>query len=167
IEDKEKSRVQIYTGNGKGKSTAAFGLAMRTAGYGGKVFVIQFQKAWQCGEHESAKKLGITVIQCSEGRCGTPCAAPCPLFVKAVSILNDCDADLLVLDEVMAGMAHGCISIDEVHLLLDARNDKTELVMTGRDAPEELRARADLVTEMKKVKHYYDDGLLARRGIEY
>lgn len=163
----EKAKVQIYTGDGKGKSTAAFGLAMRAAGYGGRVIIIQFQKAWHCGEHTSAKKLGVEIIQCSEGRGSSPCASPCPLLVTALNTLKDNSTDVLVLDEIMAAMRQGCLSLQEILSLLEIRSEKTEIVMTGRNVPKELTDRADLVTEMKKVKHYYDKGLLARRGIEY
>ncbi len=162
-----EGKVQIYTGCGKGKSTAAFGLAMRAAGCDCQVIIIQFQKAWHCGEHESAKKLGIKIIQCSEGRCCSPCTSPCPLFAEALDILKDSCVDVLILDEVMTAMRQGCLSLKEVLLLLELRPEKMELVMTGRGAPKELTERADLVTEMKKIKHYYDEGLPARRGIEY
>lgn len=163
----EKGKLQIYTGDGKGKSTAAFGLAMRAAGWGGRVVIIQFQKACCCGEHESAQKLGIEIIRCSEGRGSSSCASPCPLFCAAFEILNEGRADILILDEVMAAIRHNCISLREVLTLTEIRTENTELVMTGRNAPEELTERADLVTEMKKTKHYYDQGLPARQGIEY
>ena len=82
-------------------------------------------------------------------------------------MLRDGGADLLILDEIMAAMRYGCITLQESLSLLDTRSEKTELVLTGRGAPAALIERADLVTEMKKIKHYYDAGLLARRGIEY
>ena len=163
----EQGKVQIYTGCGKGKSTAAFGLAMRAAGCGGRVFIIQFQKAQRCGEHESAEKLGINLAQCPQGRGSGPCTSPCPLLTAARDILKEGGADLLILDEIMAAMRHGCLSLAEALSLIETRPAKTELVMTGRGAPQELVERADLVTEMKKIKHYYDDGLPARRGIEF
>lgn len=163
----EKAKVQIYTGDGKGKSTAAFGLAMRSAGYGNKVIIIQFQKGWHCGEHESAKKLGIKIMLCSEGRRSSPCESPCRLITAAFDILKEGNADVLVLDEVMSAIRQGCISLQEVLSLLEMRPEKTEIVLTGRNAPKELTEKADLITEMKKLKHYYDEGTLARRGIEY
>ena len=167
FDGEERGKVQIYTGCGKGKSTAAFGLAMRAAGCGGRVFIIQFQTGLRCGEHESAEKLGIGLAQCPKGRGSGPCASPCPLLAAARGILERGDADLLILDEIMAAMRYGCVAREEALSLLDARGEKTELVLTGRGAPAELIERADLVTEMKKIKHYYDDGLPARRGIEY
>ncbi len=166
-DNEEKAKIQIYTGNGKGKSTAAFGLAMRSAGYGGKAVIIQFQKGWHCGEHESAKKLGIKILRCSEGRGSSRCTSPCLLMAEAFDILKDGTVDLLVLDEVMAAMRQGCVSLQEVLSLLEMRPLHTEIVLTGRNAPKELTEKADLVTEMKKIKHYYDEGILARRGIEY
>ena len=87
----EQGKVQIYTGCGKGKSTAAFGLAMRAAGCGGRVFIIQFQKAQRCGEHESAEKLGIRLAQCPQGRGSGPCASPCPLLTAARDIRRPTD----------------------------------------------------------------------------
>ncbi|MBR4400739.1 MAG: cob(I)yrinic acid a,c-diamide adenosyltransferase [Synergistes sp.] len=165
--DTEKGMVHIYTGCGKGKSTAAFGLAMRCAGNGGRVFVIQFRKARPCGEHKSAAKLGIEVIRCEAGRGSAPCAHPCPLLSAVTGVFEKNDPDLVILDEVMAALKHGCVDISEVRELLAARPEETELVMTGRDAPDELIGRADLVTEMKKIKHYYDKGRAAKQGIEF
>lgn len=165
--DAERGMVHIYTGCGKGKSTAAFGLAMRCAGNGGRVFVIQFQKSRPCGELESAAKLGIEVTRCASGRGSGPCASSCPLLSAAYDIFKNKDADLVILDEVMAALKHGCVSVSEIIALLSARPFGTELVMTGRNAPEELIGRADLVTEMKKIKHYYDKGRAAKRGIEF
>lgn len=161
-----EGKVQIYTGCGKGKSTAAFGLAMRMSGCGGRVLIIQFQKARRCGEHASAEKLGISIAQCPMGRGSGPCASPCPLLGKAKEILAS-GVDLLILDEIMAAMRHGCLSLEDAISLMDARPAGTELVMTGRYAPKELIDRADLVTEMTKVKHYFDAGVPARRGIEF
>ncbi|KEJ91186.1 cob(I)yrinic acid a,c-diamide adenosyltransferase [Synergistes jonesii] len=165
--DGEEGRVQIYTGCGKGKSTAAFGLAMRCAGNGGRVFVIQFQKARECGEHRSAEKLGVSVTRCAGGRGSSPCARRCPLLSAAFDIFERQSADLLILDEIMAAIRHGCVSLSDALALLSARPRGAELVMTGRGAPEALIERADLVTEMKKIKHYYDEGIPARRGVEF
>lgn len=165
--ESERGMVHIYTGCGKGKSTAAFGLAMRCAGNGGRVFVVQFQKSRPCGELESAAKLGVEVTRCTSGRGSGRCASSCPLLSAAYDIFRNKDADLVILDEVMAALKHGCVGLSEITELLLARPYGTELVMTGRDAPEELVERADLVTEMKKIKHYYDKGRAAKRGIEF
>ena len=163
----EQPSVQIYTGEGKGKSTAAFGLAMRAAGNGFRVLVIQFQKARECGERIGAEKLGIELMHCPHGRGHGACAVPCPLLAAAGKALEIGETDLLILDEIMAAIKHGCVGTAEAALLIDTYRGKAEIVMTGRNAPEELTSRADLVTEMKKIKHYYDAGLPARRGIEF
>ena len=142
-----RGEVQIYTGDGKGKSTAAFGLCLRALGHGHRV--------------------RVKVSQCPMGRKSGPCARPCPLFVEAEKILEENAADLLVLDELMAAIRHGCVTLDEALSLLDKRPENTEIVMTGRRAPRELAERAALVTSMEKVKHFFDAGVPAREGIEY
>ena len=162
-----KGEVQIYTGDGKGKSTAAFGLCLRALGHGHRVRVVQFLKAERCGEHVMAEKIGLEVSQCPMGRKSGPCARPCPLFIEAQKILEENAADLLVLDELMAAIRHGCVTLDEALSLLDKRPENTEIVMTGRRAPRELAERAALVTSMEKVKHFFDAGVPAREGIEY
>jgi len=162
----ENGRIQIYTGNGKGKTTAALGLCFRALGHSLSVSVLQFRKNKSCGEHAEAVKVGLTIIQCPSGRMGEICAGPCPLIIEARRLLT-AGSDLLVLDEIMAAIVHGCVSVDEVLMLLDEAPDSTEIVLTGRDAPRELIERADLVTNMKSVKHYFSQGLLAREGIEY
>lgn len=162
-----KGEVQIYTGDGKGKSTAAFGLCLRALGHGHRVRVVQFLKAERCGEHVMAEKIGLKVSQCPMGRKSGPCARPCPLFIEAQKILEENTADLLVLDELMAAIRHGCVTLDETLSLLDKRPENTEIVMTGRRAPRELAERATLVTSMEKVKHFFDAGVPAREGIEY
>ena len=159
-------RVQIYTGEGKGKTTAAFGLAMRAVGCGLSVVIIQFQKARRCGEHVSAEKLGIYLSHCPRGRGFHSCERPCPLLAEARAAFAE-GADVVVLDEIMAAMRNGCVELEEALSLIDGRPAETELVMTGRGVPDELTARADLITEMKKIRHYYDAGLSAREGIEY
>ena len=165
--EERSGRLQLYTGCGKGKSTAAFGLAMRASGCGDRVVIIQFRKAQRCGEHVSAEKLGIEIIQCPAGRTGEKCAESCPLLAAANRLLKDGAADLLILDELMAAIKHGCVSEKEARETAALRHGGTELVLTGRNAPDSLIEQADLVTEMKKIKHYYDTGLPARRGIEY
>jgi len=162
----ENVRIQIYTGNGKGKTTAALGLCFRALGHALTVRVLQFRKSRECGEHLEAAKVGLQIRRCPSGRSGAVCASPCPLLTEARQLLAAAP-DLLVLDEIMAAIAHGCVSVDEVLALLDSSAGATEMVLTGRDAPRALVERADLVTEMKLVKHYYSQGLTAREGIEY
>lgn len=162
-----RGEVQIYTGDGKGKTTAAFGLCLRAMGSGHRARVVQFLKAERCGEHAMAEKIGLPVTQCPMGRRSGPCAHPCPLFKEAEKILKENAADLLVLDEIMAAIRRGCVSLDEALSLLDIRPENIEIVMTGRRAPRELVERAGLVTSMEKVKHFFDAGVPAREGIEY
>lgn len=162
-----RGEVQIYTGDGKGKTTAAFGLCLRALGHGHKARVIQFLKAERCGEHVMAEKIGLPVTQCPMGRKSGPCSKPCPLLKEAERVLSEDAPDLLVLDEIMAALRHKCVSTDEVLSLLDERQENTEIVMTGRRAPRELVERAGLVTSMEKVKHFFDAGVPAREGIEY
>ena len=162
-----EGKVQIYTGNGKGKTTAAFGLAFRALGYGHRVIIIQFQKGQTCGEHIHAAKIRLPICQCLQGRGSEPCAATCPLFTEAAKILKENTADVLILDEIMAAIHHGCLSVTQVLELLSARPRSCEIVMTGRNAPQELIDAADLVTSMEPVKHYFKSGVPAREGIEF
>jgi cob(I)alamin adenosyltransferase len=162
----ENGRIQIYTGNGKGKTTAALGLCFRALGSSLTVRVLQFRKNKKCGEHAEAERVGLQIMLCPGGRTGGICDNPCPLLAEARRLLAD-NTDLLVLDEIMAAIACGCVSVDEVLALLDGAAGAAEIVMTGRDAPGELIERADLVTNMKSVKHYFSRGLPAREGIEY
>ena len=162
-----EGKVQIYTGNGKGKTTAAFGAAFRAMGYGHSVIVIQFQKRVRCGEHMEAEKIGLEVIHCPRGRGSSPCAAPCPLLEAASKIMKENPPQLMILDEIMAAIHYKCVSEEEVLALLLERAENTEVILTGRNAPKALTDAADLVTAMEPVKHYFRNGVPAREGIEY
>jgi cob(I)alamin adenosyltransferase len=169
-----KGYVQVYTGNGKGKTTAALGLALRAAGAGLKIFIGQFIKS---ADYNEIKALGrfsdqITLVQFGRG-CfirGNPCDEDIQLAHKGLETLTAAlksgDYDLVIADE--ANVAFGCKLVSEADLLalIDARPPETELVLTGRNAPPAVIERADLVTEMREVKHYYQNGILAREGIE-
>jgi cob(I)alamin adenosyltransferase len=167
--------VQVYTGDGKGKTTAAFGLAMRAAGHGLRVLVLQFMKAdptW--GEIVSAKKLGITVEQCGldhwviKGEASADdLAAAAAGFERARELVTSGDYDVVVLDELITSVFFELVPVESVLALFFARPAHVELVLTGRRCPPEIEAAADLVTEMRPVKHYYDAGVKARPGIEY
>jgi len=151
--------VHIYTGNGKGKTTAAFGLAMRAVGRGKKVCIIQFMKPDEgYGEQISARKLGIEVHEDIER------AEQALQFAREK--LRE-DYDLLILDEINVALDFNLIKLDDVMELIDSLPEKTELVLTGRYAKPEIIEKADLVTEMREVKHYYTKGVMAREGIEY
>ena len=163
----KEGKVQIYTGNGKGKTTAALGLCFRALGHDMSVFVFQFQKGQTCGEHIEAERIGLPIIKCGCGRGSDPCQSPCPLVTKIKEILADEEPDILVLDEIMAAIRRGCVSTEEALEITELRPHGTEIIMTGRDAPNELIEAADLVTSMEPIKHYFKDGLKAREGIEY
>lgn len=172
----EKERtglIQIYTGEGKGKTTAALGLALRASGRGFKVCFIQFCKGQTSGEHLFIQKypaFEIIVL----GRSNTFSAPDAVLKSEAQETLklaqekmDSGEYDLIVLDEINIAIYRGFISLEEAQALLDKKPAKTELVLTGRYAHEELIKRADLVTEMKPIKHPYSQKVQARLGIEY
>ena len=167
--------VQVYTGDGKGKTTAGFGLAMRAAGRGLRVLVLQFMKAdptW--GEIVSAGRLGIAIEQVGldhwvhKGKI-TPddSAAAAAGFRRARELVIGGAYDVIVLDELITALFFELVTLDDVLGLLRDKPTHVELVLTGRRAPAEIVAAADLVTEMRPLKHYYDAGVGAREGIEY
>jgi cob(I)alamin adenosyltransferase len=166
--------VQVYTGDGKGKTTAALGLALRSAGAGLKVFIGQFIKSAPYSEIKALERFSdqITVRQFGRG-CfirGNPCQADIDMARRALeavkAALRSGEYDVVIADE--ANVAFGCKIVSESDLiaLIESRPPHVELVLTGRNAPAAVIERADLVTEMKAVKHYYDKGILAREGIE-
>ena len=164
--------IQVYTGPGKGKTTAAFGLALRAAGRGLKVMVIQLLKGRESGEVAAARSVGIEVAQFG-GPGWTNLQSPAPTDRdRAAEALEAAKGaiqrvDLLVLDEANVALAAGLWPLGEVLALLEGRPPGVEVVLTGRGAPVELVMRADLVTEMLAIKHPYHDGLAAREGIEF
>ena len=166
--------VQVYTGDGKGKTTAALGLALRSAGAGLNVFIGQFIKSAPYSEIKALERFAdqITIRQFGRG-CfirGNPCQADIDMARQALAAIGTAlrsgEYDVVIADE--ANVAYGCKLIDEADLvaLIDSRPSHVELVLTGRGAPAAVIDRADLVTEMKPVKHYYEKGVLARKGIE-
>jgi cob(I)alamin adenosyltransferase len=172
----EKACVQVYTGNGKGKTTAALGLAVRAWSAGLRVRIVQFMKPWGCSaEQKALANLGEGLeIACFgvPGFCrpgekpkAEEFSAAALALAQAKAWLLDCD--LLILDEINNAVFFGLISAAQVLALIQDRPPQTELVLTGRSAPPEIIQAADLVTEMKKIKHYADSGLSARLGIEY
>ncbi|MCD6450608.1 MAG: cob(I)yrinic acid a,c-diamide adenosyltransferase [Thermotogaceae bacterium] len=167
----KKGYIQVYTGNGKGKSTAAFGLAMRAAGTGFKVIIIQFLKGQEYSEHASFKKLGIDyeLYGTKEFIIGEPSEEIKELARKGIKrALKAFEEgyDVVILDEVNVSVHMKVLSVGEVMEVIKAKPEGVELVLTGRYAPEEFIEIADLVTEMKEIKHYYQKGVQARRGIE-
>jgi len=166
--------VHVYTGNGKGKTTASLGLALRAAGHGLSTVIVQFIKNRQCGEHRALERLSplVQVLVGGNGfvtdepsRVDLGCASSALRAARSVMTGHGCD--LLVLDEVNCAVACGLVGLHEVLELIAARPPEMELVLTGRGAPPEVIAKADLVTEMKAVKHPFEQGQCARVGIEY
>ena len=154
--------VQIYTGDGKGKTTAALGLALRATGYGLDVVMLQFVKKLVCSEHVAAQKLELPIIQADAH---TPEACAAQIWDRAQAELAR-GVDVLIVDELGEAMRRGFITRTDVEDLLAIKPDHTEIVFTGRGLLP-LADLADLVTEMVCHKHYFDEGLLARKGIEY
>jgi cob(I)alamin adenosyltransferase len=168
--------IQVYTGNGKGKTTAALGLALRAAGHGHRTYVAQFLKGQPAGEIEAAKRLAPLVRIEQFGREGFVVVKDSPDdedvtraragLEKALEAMLSGDCRIVVLDEVNTAVHFKILPEQEVLDFLDKRPAGVEVVLTGRYAPDSFIARADLVTEMKDVKHYYDRGVKAREGIE-
>jgi cob(I)alamin adenosyltransferase len=172
---KSKGYIHVYTGNGKGKTTAALGLALRAVGAGKKVFFAQFVKGKIYSEIEAIRKfvpciaikqygLGCFIIE-------KPTDADIQAAHKGLEEITQIMAsglyDLIVLDEATIAIFFKLFSVEEFIKALKKRTGKTEIVITGRYAPKKLIELADLVTEMKEVKHYYTKGIEARKGIEY
>lgn len=169
-------RIQVYTGNGKGKTTACFGLAMRAAGHNKKVLIIQFLKGSQhYGEIASAKKLGITVMQFGRPSFVNPKQPDKADFETASKGLDELreaiisgEWDLVIADEINVAIKFGLLALNDVMQVLAVKNQKTELVLSGRYAPPEILESVDLITEMKDIRHYFDtEGLDGREGIEF
>jgi cob(I)alamin adenosyltransferase len=165
--------IHVYTGDGKGKTTAALGLALRAAGRGKKVGIIQFLKDQTSGEHLFlARYPGFDIKLMNPGE--SRCASPEELRREIERTLDDAEAqltggnyDLLILDEIFIAIKYGHLTTGRVLELLDRKPATVELVLTGRYAPAEIMARADLVSEVRLVKHPYQQGIKARPGIEY
>ena len=171
----EKGCTQVYTSNGKGKTTAALGLALRAVGRGLKVCVFQFIKGGgPYGEHLIAERLApfFTIIQ--TGRPGWVNTKDITedrriaqkAFVQAKDLLTSGDYDIFICDEINGAAGFGLIDVEQVLELISLKPERVELVLTGRNADERVIATADLVTEMREIKHYYKAGVQARSGIE-
>ncbi|HKL01943.1 MAG TPA: cob(I)yrinic acid a,c-diamide adenosyltransferase [Desulfotignum sp.] len=168
-----KGYVQVYTGNGKGKTTAAIGLAVRGAGAGLQVFVGQFLKQGNYSEIKALSRFdNITVEQFGMGKFvrGAPSekeiAAARTGYARLCDILTAGAQDLVIVDEGNVAVTSGLISEAEMLGLIAKKAENVELVITGRGAVPAVMERADLVTEMKEIKHYFQQGVAARRGIE-
>lgn len=172
---KAPSVVIVNTGDGKGKSTAAFGTALRAVSRGWKVCVIQFIKsdAWKVGEREAAMRLGVEWWSIGDGFTWDSKdmerteAVAREAWRVSVEKLRSGDYGLVVLDEITYPMNWGWILTSEVVRVIRSRPPSVNVIATGRDAPEELIAAADTVTEMRKLKHAFDEGVGAMRGIDF
>ena len=168
--------IQVYTGEGKGKTTAALGLAFRAVGHGLKAVIIQFMKGTErTGELMSAEKLAPLLTIKPMGRKGfidknNPDLEDKTLAVKALDYAREVmlkqPVDLLILDEINVAVDFGLLPVESVLELLDLKPDSLELILTGRYADPKIVEKADLVTEMKNIKHYFAQGVPAREGIE-
>ena len=171
---KMKGYVQVYTGNGKGKTTAALGLALRAAGADLKVYIGQFMKKGKYSELKSLQKLkdNVTVEQFGRARfIRQKIAEEDRLlarrgFEKIKKIIQNGKYDLVILDEINVALSYGLLSKEEVIGIIKSRPKTQEIVLTGRNAPRDIVKLADLVTEMKEIKHYFSKGVKARTGIE-
>lgn len=173
-----KTCVQIYCGDGKGKTTAAIGLAIRAAGSGMKVKIIQFLKSRESSElailekienitieRNSSKKMPFTFAMNDEEKKYSQQLQKV-LFDKACDAVKNHDCDLLVLDEIFAALSTNMLTEKEVVEFIKQKPDDLEIVLTGRNPPQEIIDLADYVSEIKKIKHPYDKGMESRKGIE-
>ena len=172
---RQRSLVLVNTGDGKGKSTSAFGVVMRAVARDWRVCVIQFIKSekWKVGEEAVGRRLGVDWLKGGDGFTwespdldesqGRAVAA----WALAAAAINGGEYQLVVLDEVTYPLNFGWLGLDDVIGVIRDRPEHVNIVATGRDAPAALIELADTVTEMRKVKHAYDRGIIARRGIDF
>jgi len=166
--------IQVYTGNGKGKTTAAFGLALRAAGAGRRVYICQFCKGKHYSEHASLKKIKNIKVE----QYGTTC------FIRRAPLKNDIKLaqagleaarkaihskhySLVVLDEINVALKLKLINLEDLLSLIKETPKTIELVLTGRSAHPEILKISDLVSEIREIKHYYKKGIRGRKGIEF
>lgn len=172
---KEFGFIHIYTGDGKGKTTASIGLSVRALGSGAGVLFVQFMKGMDSGEIKPLKDLGITVVRATDNKKFIFEMSQEELSVykkehrQAFEFAKThCDEyDLIVFDEIISAVNTSVLSIDELLGFIDSKPQNLELVLTGRDPSEDLIERADYVSEIIAVKHPYSKGTPARKGIEY
>ncbi len=176
----KRGLVHIYTGDGKGKTTAALGLTLRAVGWGWKVLFVQFFKREddQAGEKNMFRRY-LEDVELVRGDQRQPIfqkedveeekVRECVerLFLHAKKRVEEERFDMVVFDEIMSAIKGGYLELDDVVDFLEKRPPSVEVVLTGRDAPPELVKRADYVTEMLKIKHPFDEGIKARKGVEF
>ena len=170
----QRGYIQLYTGDGKGKTTAAIGLAIRAAGAGKSVFIAQFVKGMYYAELDILKMIPSIRLKQYGRKCFIK-DEPAPEDIRAArrgmkevdAMVKNNECDLLILDEITIALFYELIPVEHVVDLLRNKPVAMEIVLTGRSASPELVKFADLVTEMKEIKHYYRQGVEARAGIEY
>lgn len=172
----KKGYIQIYTGAGKGKTTAALGQALRAAGRGLKTYIVMFMKDFPYGEVKSLKQLNdwITLARFGNDRFVFQKKIPSAkdramareALIKAREAMSSGKYDIIIMDEVCVAIYFGLLKTEDVFFLLREKPETIELILTGRYCPPELIEKADLVTQMVEIKHYYQKGVVARRGIE-
>ncbi|MEM6710217.1 MAG: cob(I)yrinic acid a,c-diamide adenosyltransferase [Pseudomonadota bacterium] len=179
LRDPDRGLVLIHTGNGKGKSSSAFGVIIRALGWGHRVGVVQFIKGkWKTGEREFFKHLDDAVGTVDWFTMGdgftwdtqdkdADTKAAEAAFTRARAMLSGGDYELVVLDEINIALRYGYLSAEAVEQGLEDRSQNTSVILTGRDAPERLCAYADLVSEINEVKHPFKAGIRAQRGIDF
>ncbi|OGO42066.1 MAG: cob(I)yrinic acid a,c-diamide adenosyltransferase [Chloroflexi bacterium RBG_16_57_9] len=177
--DKRRGLVIVNTGDGKGKTTAALGTALRAVGYGWHVLILQFIKGtWKYGEMEAIKRLEpeVELVRMGKGfykilndnlpeEVHKEAAREALAFAREQ--MHSGKYDLIILDEINVALQTGLLDVKDVLTLLDERPAGLHLILTGRGAPPEIVERADMVTEMREVKHPYQQGIKAQRGIDY
>ena len=169
-----KGYVQVYTGDGKGKTTAAFGLALRAAGAGLKVYIAQFVKGMKYSELDAMEKLSDSITIKQYGRDCFIFREPEKEDIQAAReglqevkvIMCSGEYQVIILDEANIATYYNLFSVDELLDFIKVKPEGVELIITGRKADPRIMERADLVTEMKEIKHYYQKGVEARSGIE-
>jgi len=167
--------IQVYTGNGKGKTTAAIGLAIRAMGHDKRVKMVQFMKGWEgYGELVTAKRIGLSIEQFGRKEFVDPempekvdyeLAGDC--FNRAIEIIEGRECDLLIIDEINVALGYGLIKLEDVLRLIEKVPEEMEVVLTGRYAHPKVIEKADLVTEMVEIKHPFREGIQAREGVEF
>ena len=169
-----KGYVQVYTGDGKGKTTAALGLSLRAAGAKLKVFIAQFVKGIEYSELKAIKRYDDFITLKQYGRDsfihGEPSKEDFAAAKKGFDELKDAilsgEYSLVIIDEANIAIYYKLFSVEDLISLIDEKPGHVEIVITGRKADPKIIERADLVTEMKEIKHYYNNGVKARKGIE-
>jgi len=174
----KNGQIHIYTGDGKGKTTAAMGLAFRASAYDKKIYILQFLKGRKTGERLSAEKFdNITFerankskkffIQMNEEEKKEQKEEIKEIWNKINDLLENSDYEIIIFDEIMGAISNGMVEIEDVKELLENKGKEKELLLTGRNAPQDLIDMADYVTEMKMIKHPFTKNIPAREGIEY